>query len=182
MRLLASDNTTEKAGTTEYYANGWKTFGGGTSTATMDLLPLNYNFRIGFGGASKEMSQNIGTNPLVTFNLVNVTMKLLDKAGTTDLAGGTDYYANGWKTFGAGTSTTSMDLLPLTYNFRIGYGGASKEMSQNVSVTPLVVFQTGQATSTCVTQYYANGWKTFTSPQAHNFQEALPSLQAVPWT
>jgi hypothetical protein len=166
MRLLASDNTTEvTTGTTEYYAGGWKTFGGGTSTATMDLLPLSYTFKIGYGGAAKQMDQDIGTNPQVTFNLVNVTMKLLDKAGTSELSGGTQYYANGWKAFGTGTSTTSMDLLPLSYSFGISYGGARNEKWQDVATTPTVVFQTGQATSVCVTQYYAGGWKTFTSPQ-----------------
>lgn len=57
-----------------------------------------------------------------------------------------------------------MELLPLTYPFRVSYGGANQQMSQDVNSNPVVKFQAGKVhsdTNTC-TQYYANGWNAFT--------------------
>jgi hypothetical protein len=91
-------------------------------------------------------------------------MKLLDSVGTAELNAGAEYYAGGWKTFGGGTTTTTMELLPVSYSFRVSYAGASKEKSQNVGSDAVVVFRTGQVHSDSgnCTQYYAGGWKAFT--------------------
>jgi hypothetical protein len=101
---------------------------------------------------------------LVVFNTRLVTMKLLDSA--TELAGASQYYAGGWKTFGSGATTTTMELLPTTYPFKVTYNGAGLQKNQDVSVDPVVIF-----TGTKVTlqfsgniEYYAGGWKTFTKP------------------
>jgi hypothetical protein len=164
MKLLDSAGTTELASGAKYYAGGWKTFGGGTTTTQMELLPLRYKFRVSYGGASQEKYQDVSSNPVVVFQTKLVTMKLLDSAGTTELTGGAKYYASGWKTFGGGTTTTQMELLPLRYKFKVSYVGASIAKYQDVSTNQTVVFQTGQVHSdsgTC-THYYASGWKTFT--------------------
>ncbi|MCD6520105.1 MAG: hypothetical protein J7M05_09315, partial [Anaerolineae bacterium] len=70
----------------------------------------------------------------------------------------------GWKTFGSGTTTTAMELLPIKYNFRVSYGGAYIEKWQNVGSNATVVFQTAQvhSDSGACTQYYAGGWRSFT--------------------
>jgi len=164
MKLLDSNGTTELNAGAEYYAGGWKTFGGGTTTTTMELLPVSYSFRVSYAGASQQKSQNVGTTPLVQFQTTLVTMKLLDSAGTTQLNAGAEYYAGGWKTFGSGTTTTTMELLPVSYSFRVSYAGASQQKSQNVGTNAVVVFQTGQVHSDSgnCTQYYASGWKAFT--------------------
>jgi len=98
-------------------------------------------------------------------------MKLLDSTGS-ELASGAQYYASGWKTFGSGSTTTNMELLPLTYTFRVSYGGASQEKSQNVETDPNVIFQTTKVTLwfSGSIQYYASGWRTFMKPS----MELLP--------
>lgn len=146
-----------------YYASGWNIFGSGTSSTTDELLPVNYKFRISYGGANQEKWQDVGADPNVVFQTAAVTFKLWNSTGTSELNGGTLYYASGWNTFGGGTSTTSMELLPVNYKFRVTYGGASQEKWQNVSGNQLVEFQTGQvhSTSATATSYYASGWKTF---------------------
>jgi hypothetical protein len=164
MKLLDSTSSEITGAGTEYYASGWNTFGGGTTTTSMELLPVSYSFRVSYGGASQQKSQNVGSDPNVVFQTVLVTMKLLESDGMTVLNAGAEYYAGGWNTFDGGTTTTTMELLPVSYSFRVSYGGASQQKSQNVGSDPNVVFQTGQVHSdsgTC-TQYYASGWKAFT--------------------
>ena len=164
MKLLDTGGN-ELSGTSKYYASGWKTFGGGTTTTTMEMLPVNYTFKVYYGGAGIQKSQNVATDPVVVFNTITVTMKLLDSGGN-ELAGTSKYYASGWKTFGSGTTTTTMEMLPVNYTFKVYYGGKGMQKSQNVSVDPVVIF-TGTAVTLHFTgdiKYYASGWKTFTKP------------------
>jgi hypothetical protein len=166
MKLLDSVGTTDLHGTSQYYASGWKTFGTGTTETTMELLPGTYSFGVNYAGARQEKSQNITTDPVVLFQTKVVTMKLLDSVGATDLHGTSQYYASGWKTFGTGTTETTMELLPGTYSFGVNYAGARQEKSQNIGTDPLVVFQTTKVTLwfTGDIQYYAGGWKNFVKP------------------
>jgi len=162
VKLLAHDGVTVLSGRVQYYAGGWKTFGVGATTTAMELLPLTYTFRISWAGATQQKSQNVASDPNVVFQTTLVTMKLLSSTNT-ELSGGAQYYASGWKTFGGGTTATAMELLPLTYTFRISWGGASQQKSQNVASDPNVVFQTGQVHSDSgkCTSYYAGGWRIF---------------------
>ena len=65
-----------------------------------------------------QKTQNVsGGNANVVFNTVLVSMTLLDSTGLNALPAGAQYYANGWKTFGSGTTTTTMELLPVSYTF-----------------------------------------------------------------
>ena len=129
----------------------------------MALPPGTYTFQISYGGASQQKSQNVGTNPNVVFQTVLVTVKLLSSTNR-ELSGGAQYYASGWKTFGGGTTTTTMELLPVTYTFQISWAGASQQKSQNIGKDPNVIFQTVQVHSDSgkCTSYYASGWRTFT--------------------
>jgi hypothetical protein len=184
MQLLSSTNT-QLSGGAQYYASGWHTFGSGTTTTTMELLPLTYNFVVTYAGASQQKSQNVATNPLVTFQTTLVTMKLLAHDGATVLSGGAQYYASSaWHTFGSGTTTTTMQLLPLTYNFQVTYAGASQQVSQNVTASPGVVFKTTLVTMKIlsstntelngVAQYWAGSWKTFGTGTTTTSMELLP--------
>jgi len=123
MKLLDSGNN-PLAGGAEYYANGWKTFGSGTTTTTMELLPLNYAFRVSYGGASMQKWQDVSVNPTVEFKTVLVTMKLRNSGNTADLGGGAEYYSDTYHKFGSGTTETTMELLPLNYAFRVSYARA----------------------------------------------------------
>jgi hypothetical protein len=129
----------------------------------MALTPGTYTFQITYAGASQQKSQNVGTNPNVVFQTTLVTMSLISSTNA-QLSAGAQHYAGSWKTFGAGTTTTAMELLPLTYTFQVSYGGASQTKSQNVASDPNVVFQTVQVHSDSgkCTSYYASGWRTFT--------------------
>ena len=164
MKLLASDSTTELTGKAEYYAGSWNSFGSGSTTTSMELLPTNYTFRVSYGGASVQKNQDVSSDPAVIFQTTVVSMKLLASDGTTELTGKAEYYAGSWNTFGSGSTTTSMEMLPTSYTFRVTYGGANIQKKQDVSSDPAVVFQTGtvHSDSGTATQYYASAWQTFT--------------------
>ena len=150
----------------KYYASGWKTFDSTTPSAlaTMELLPRNYPFRAYYAGASKQKSQNVSTDNSVDFTTVLVTADLKDCSGTV-LTTKFKYYASGWKTFDSTTPSTSasMELLPRNYPFRVYFGGASKQKSQNVSVDANVHFNATNVTLSHpgMIKYYASGWKLF---------------------
>lgn len=163
MQLLASDGLTELIGAGDYYASGWKAFGNNSTSSTMELLPVSYTFRVSYGGANIQKQQNINTDSYVVFQTKLVTMKLLASDEMTELIGVGQYYASGWKNFSNNSTTTSIELLPTNYTFRISFRGASVQKQQDINTNPLVIFQTGQvySISNTATQYYANGWKIF---------------------
>ncbi|GEM_PF-2561193 len=184
MKLLASDNSTELAAVSKYNGAGWKTFGTGTTTTTMELLPNNVKFRVEYGGLANEKYQDISSNPIVVFNTTMVTMKLLASDNTTELAGTTKYNGAGWKSFGSGTSTTTMELLPNNVKFRIEYGGLANEKYQDISVNPVVIFNTTLVTMKLLngttelagtSKYNGGGWKTFGSGTTTTTMELLPN-------
>jgi Tol biopolymer transport system component len=155
-------------GVVSYYAGGWKTFGSGVTDAngeaSMVLLPGTYTFKIGYGGATMQKSQNIVTNQLVQFTTTQVTVELRDHAGNLlgEPATAT-YYAGGWKPFGDLTAgSAGKELLPLSYTFKLAHKGAAVQKSQDVGANPLVTFQTGQVTCAACAKYYAGGWQPFT--------------------
>lgn len=163
--LLASNGSGLSGAVVQYYSGSWKAFGttGSDGTAKMALTSGTYKFQISWAGATQQKSQNVGTNPNVVFQTTLVTVKLVSSANV-QLSGGAQYYAGSWKTFGGGTTTTTMELLPLTYSFQVTYAGASQRISQNIGTNPNVIFKTVQVHSDSgkCTSYYAGGWRTFT--------------------
>ncbi len=152
-------------GTVLYYASGWKDFGTTTlGTASKELLPNSYSFRMKYAGSSNDKSQDIALDTTVVFQTINVTVRLNDHVGNPLDNGTVLYYAGGWKDFGAVVSgTVSKELLPNSYSFRMKYAGSSNDKPQDVAIDPVVIFQTGLVNSvsgSCV-KYYAGGWKPF---------------------
>jgi hypothetical protein len=94
----------------QYYSGGWKSFGttGSDGTAKMALAAGTYTFQVTYGGRSQQKRQDVGTNPNVVFQTVQVH---------SDSGKCTGYNAGGWKTF-----TQDMQLLPGTYTFRFSDG------------------------------------------------------------
>jgi len=113
----------------------------------------------------------VATNDVFQFQPTLVSFALNNSSGSPITGAGAQYYASGWKNFGSGSTPANMELLPLSYGFRVSYVGASQEKNQNVASNTSVVFQTAQVTvelkdgsgsgiSGGTAQYYASGWQT----------------------
>jgi hypothetical protein len=114
--LLNSNGNGLSGATVQYYSGGWKSFGttGSGGTVSMALPPGSYIFQITYAGASQQKSQNVGTNPNVVFQTVQVhsdSGKCVRYIQVTTAP--TRYPGSGWQTF-----TQDMELLPGTYTFR----------------------------------------------------------------
>ncbi len=159
LKLLSSTGD-PLAGTAEFYASGWHEFG--NTNTTLELLPVSYSFAVSYIGARQEKTQNVAVNPTVEFRTVPVTMMLLSSTGA-ELTGAAQYYANGWRAFDPANTTTTMELLPVSYTFAVTYLGARNEVTQNAGTNPVVTFRTAQVIGATCTSFYASGWKSFTS-------------------
>jgi hypothetical protein len=176
---LASDDA-------KYYAGGWKQFGDGVTSASMELLPNNYSFKVYYLGGSNQMSQDVSSDPNVVFETVNVSMDLASSTGAALSSDDAKYYASGWKQFGTGVTSTSMELLPDNYPFKVYYLGGSNQKSQDVNSDAYVVFETvnvtmdlvsstGGALSSDDAKYYAGDWKQFGDGVTSASMELLPN-------
>ncbi|MCA9969790.1 MAG: Ig-like domain-containing protein, partial [Anaerolineales bacterium] len=163
-------------GVAKYYASGWKTIGTTTGgVISLELLPLNYKFRMEYAGGALEFYHDVGNDPVVVFQTVPLTVSLQDHTGAVGnlpAEGVAKYYASGWKTIGATTGgLVSTELLPLNYKFRMEYAGGALEFYQHVGTDAAVIFQTTEVTVALqgcgdvaieggLAKYYASGWKT----------------------
>lgn len=142
MDLLDADGGHSLEGTNlTYYAGAWRTFGTGNTTggsASIQLLPGTYSFRMNLNGSSKQINQNIGTTPLVQFNASSVKIHTTDNVGG-DLPGATaSYYTNGWYAMGttdAGGNSNSVNfILGSTVTFKATKSSKSLQLN-NVPIT-----------------------------------------------
>jgi hypothetical protein len=175
-------------GTVQYYAGAWREFGAiSNGSVVKELLPLTYSFRMSYGYASLDKSQNVGTDATVIFQTVPATVQLKNSAGAFIDQGTVQYYAGAWREFGTiSNGSVVKELLPLTYSFRMSYGYASLDKSQNVGTDATVIFQTVPATVQLknsagafidqgIVQYYSGAWRDFgTTSNGSVVKELLP--------
>ncbi len=176
VKLLDSQGNGIKGGTVKYYDNGWKKFGktDASGQVSKELSPKTYNFRMTYAHASNEKTQDVGSDPIVIFQTVNVLVELKDSDGNGLSGGSVKYHASGWKKFGTTGENGQVrkELLPKTYNFRMTYGGISQEKAQDVGTDPSVEFTTATVTVKLMNsdgtglpggsvKYHASGWKKF---------------------
>jgi len=161
-------------GTIKYYAGSWRDFGvtaGGQ--ASKEILPGSYTFRMIYEGTSNDKVQNIGSDPTVIFQTVNVAVQLKNSGGSPMDTGIAKYYAGSWRDFGTTVGgQANKELLGGSYTFRMTYEGTSFDKTQSIGNSPIVVFHTvntivqlknsmGDFFDTGTVKYYAGSWRDF---------------------
>jgi hypothetical protein len=160
-------------GTVQYYAGAWRNLGTTTNgTATIELLPNNYSFRMTYAYASKDKQQDIGVDPGVVFQTVNASVQLKSSQGSLIDQGTVQYYSGAWRSFGTTSGgTASKELLPNNYSFRMTNEYVSSDKSQDLSANPVVGFSTvlctirvknaqNQPVNNATASYYSGAWRT----------------------
>jgi hypothetical protein len=189
VQLQNSQGVLIDSGVIQYNAGGWKEYGTTVNgVASKELLPNNYTFKMTYAYASKNIQQNIGTNPTVIFQTDNAIVRLLDSHGNPLDTGSVQYNAGGWKIFGATVNgVTSKELLANSYNFRMTYAFINNTKAQNIDSSNTIEFSTvlcnvkvtnssGQLLSNAIVTYSAGGWKPFgTTVNGITSKELLPA-------
>ncbi|WP_053992130.1 T9SS type A sorting domain-containing protein [Mangrovimonas sp. TPBH4] len=109
----------------------------------IDGNPSNTKVKVSYKGSSKEIQQNIQSNPMFIFNTVNVTADL-----ETSLSSDITNTADNWEyRFGYGPYTSfdpvaGEELLPGNTKVKVSHKGTSKEMQQNTGATSHFDFST----------------------------------------
>ncbi len=175
VRLVDSSGQGIAGAVATYYQAGWRPFGttGSDGRASLAIPSGSYSFRISYGGASVQKSQHVGTNPEVLFATRDVAIRFRDSGGGALEASSTDYYGGGWRTFGPTSGgEVHRELLPASYTFALTYLGQRNTKAQDISMNPVVLFETrdvairlrdssGNPLEASATEFYAGGWRTF---------------------
>ena len=137
--LFQSDDVTEiTSGTTWLYRYGSGNYNTLNNTGT-ELLPVNTEIKVSYGGSAINKTQNVGTVGLneFRFNTVNVSANLFQSDDATEITSGTTWLYR----YGSGSYNTltnsGTELLPVYTEVRVGYGGSAISKSQNVGTVGL---------------------------------------------
>jgi len=144
VELRNSSGSLIDAGTVQYYAGAWRSFGTTVNgVANKELLPINYSFRMTYEYVPLDKQQDISTNSTVTFSTVLCTVKVTKANGQPLSGASTKYYSGAWRDIGL-TNTNgeaAKELLPKSLNFRAASGSVSQDKQQDIGVNNLVEIQ-----------------------------------------
>jgi hypothetical protein len=148
--LEDSNNVGIPNGQARVYTDKWRWVGStdANGEVEIELLSKSYTFQMKHFGATINQSQDVGTNPVVTFQTVNVTVRLEDSNNVGIPNGQARVYTDKWRWVGStdASGNTSKELLPKSYTFQMKHFGAAVNKTQNVDVMSTVTFQTVNVT------------------------------------
>ena len=129
-------------GTVQYYSGAWRSLGTTTNGITaLELLPNTYSFRMTYGFISKDISQNIALNNIVTYSTVLCTVKVNNSQNQPVNNADIKYYSGAWREIGMTTNgVITKELLPASLSFRVNYNSTQRDMTQDISINNIVVF------------------------------------------
>jgi uncharacterized membrane protein YjjB (DUF3815 family) len=129
-------------GTVQYYSGAWRNLGTTTNgIASIELLSNTYSFRMTYGFISKDISQNIALNNVITYSTVLCTIKVNDSQNQPVNNADIKYYSGAWREIGlTSNGVITKELLPANLSFRVNYNTLQKDMTQDISLNNIVVF------------------------------------------
>ncbi|MDD8017945.1 MAG: hypothetical protein PHP42_06200, partial [Bacteroidota bacterium] len=144
VKLITSIGTKLAGGTLQYYEGAWKDAinnNDGTFSVDAKLKTLSLRMTYEYGSQQKN-NVTVGSDTIV-FQTVNTQVKLQNSLGNPIDTGTVQYYAGAWRTFGTTANGVAVkELLPVNYTFRMTYAYGSNDKAQDLSVNPIVTFQT----------------------------------------
>lgn len=183
VRLVDHQGNPLAGGTATYTptGTGWLTAPGETNAGGYMAIPTtnpNMSVRMHYKGTNqaKNLSQLQASN--FTFQTTQVTVKLQNADGNPLDTGNVQYFALGWRTFGAGATVggeATHEMLPGEWSIQMRYKSGLQTKTATVSGTTTVVsFQTGRITLhfSGEIQYWGNNaWFVYQKPT----EEFLPN-------
>ncbi len=174
VKLVSSQGVQLPASNVQYYDSSWKdAVNNGDGTFTVITTKPTVSVRVFYEYASMQVDNVPAQNNTYTFQTVNAVVQLKNSLGNFIDVGTVQYYAGAWRSFGTTTNgLATKELLPINYSFRMTYEYASQDKQQNLSVDPIVVFQTvnaqvqlknslGNLIDQGTVQYYSGAWRSF---------------------
>ncbi|MBZ0256165.1 tandem-95 repeat protein, partial [bacterium] len=135
--------------TVQYKDGSWMDLPGVTDANGEIELPVEWSGRVAlrvfYADTLQSQSINLNNTKQVVFQAVNVNVSLVSSSGAPIVGeeAVVEFYQSGWKPFGTTTSgSTSLEMLPNNYRFRMTYANGRSMITQNVGNNASVVFQT----------------------------------------
>jgi hypothetical protein len=140
VELRNSQNTLMDQGTVQYYSGAWRDFGATSNgVVAKELLPNNYQFRMTYAFAGLDKTQDLNTNPTISFSTTLCTVRVKNAQHNPVDNATVSYYSGAWRAIGTTVGgEVTKELLPLNLQFRAKSGTVQQDKTQNISTNPIV--------------------------------------------